>query len=117
MNGTITLNRMKFYAYHGVMEQERIVGNDFNVTVQVHYPIERAAESDNLADTLNYAAVYDIVATEMATPSQLLEHVGGRIVRSLCKQFPLIAGGSVTVEKLTPPFKCQMESVAVTLEF
>ncbi len=117
MTGYITLDRMQFYAHHGAFEQERLVGNDFEVSLRIEYPLDRAAESDNLADTLNYAEVYDIVAAEMAVPSQLLEHVAGRIARSLRSRYPLIGSGTVTVAKLTPPFKCQMASVAVTLEF
>ena len=53
----------------------------------------------------------------MATPSQLLEHVAGRIIRALSTRFPQIEGGTVTVAKLTPPFKCQMSAVSVSLSF
>lgn len=117
MKGYITLDHIKFHAHHGVMEQERRIGNDFEVTLQLQYPFLKATESDDLADTINYAEVYDIVAAEMAVPSRLLEHVAGRIVRSLRTRFPLIEGGTVTVAKLTPPFKCEMAAVAVTIEF
>lgn len=117
MKGYITLDHIKFHAHHGVLEQERRVGNDFEVTLQLQYPFHNATESDDLADTINYAEVYDIVAAEMDVPSRLLEHVAGRIVRSLRTRFPLIEGGTVTVAKLTPPFKCEMAAVAVTIEF
>ncbi len=117
MKGYITLERMKFHAHHGVMPQERRVGNDFEVTVCLQYPLDKAAISDDLADTLNYAEVYETVAAEMATPSQLLEHVAGRIIRALSTRFPQIEGGTVTVAKLTPPFKCQMSAVSVSLSF
>lgn len=117
MKGYITLDHIKFHAHHGVLEQERRVGNDFEVTLQLQYPFHNATESDDLADTVNYAEVYDIVAAEMAVPSRLLEHVAGRIVRSLRTRFPLIEGGTVTVAKLTPPFKCEMAAVAVTIKF
>lgn len=117
MTGNITLQQMKFHAHHGVMPQERQVGNDFEVTVSLQYPLGKAAMSDDLADTLNYAEVYATVAAEMAMPSQLLEHVAGRIIRALRTRFPLIEGGMVTVSKLTPPFKCQMSAVTVTLSF
>lgn len=117
MKGFITLNQMKFHAHHGVLEQERLIGNDFEVSLRLQYPLETATQSDNIADTINYAEVYDIVAAEMAIPSQLIEHVAGRIVRSLHSRFPLIEGGCISVAKLTPPFKCELASVAVTLNF
>ncbi len=117
MPGYITLDKMKFHARHGVLEQERKVGNDFEVSLRLRYPFDKALESDNLADTLNYAAVYDIVAAEMSQPSCLLEHVAGRIVKSLLSRFPLIERGTVSISKLTPPFKCEVAAVTVSLDF
>ena len=100
------------------MEQERRVGNDFEVSLTVEYPFEKAMESDDLCDTLNYAELYDVIAAEMRQPSDLLEHVAGRIVGAITSHYAgKVTGGTVTVAKLHPPFKCQLESVAVTIDF
>lgn len=117
MNTSITFSNIRFFAYHGVMEQERKVGNTFEVSLTVYYPFEKAMESDDLGDTLNYAALYDVVADEMAEPSQLLEHVVGRIISHIRREFPLISGGKITLAKLTPPIKGEMASVSVSVEF
>ena len=53
MNTSIELNRMHFFAYHGVSVQERRVGNDYEVSLRVRYPFEQAMMSDNLDDTLD----------------------------------------------------------------
>ena len=82
MKTSIELNRIRFFSYHGVAEQERRVGNDYEVSLRVDYPLERAMESDSLCDTLDYAALYALVSAEMSVPSQLLEHVAGRIWRA-----------------------------------
>ena len=58
MKTSIELNRIRFFSYHGVAEQERRVGNDYEVSLRVDYPLERAMESDSLCDTLDYAALY-----------------------------------------------------------
>lgn len=108
MKTSIKLERMRFYAYHGVMEQERRVGNHYEVSVEVEYPFEKALESDNLDDTLNYAELYAVVDREMAIPSKLLEHVVGRIVKSIQKEFPATVAGEISISKLHPPFKCDM---------
>ncbi len=108
METKIRLERLRFYAHHGVAEQERLVGNMFEVTLEVSYPFERALESDNLDDTLNYAALYAIVEREMKQPSQLLEHVAGRIIRAIKKEFPATVAGEISISKLHPPFKCDM---------
>ena len=49
-------------AYHGVMEQERIAGNDYVVNLRIKYPMEQAMLSDDVEDTLNYANVFEIIS-------------------------------------------------------
>ena len=115
MKTSIKLERMRFHAFHGVMEQERKVGNDFEVSVEVWYPFEKALYSDKLEDTLNYATLYDIVAREMAVPSQLLEHVAGRIITAIKKEIPAATAGELSITKLHPPFKCDMPSGGATV--
>lgn len=117
MNTSIELNRMHFFAYHGVSSQERRVGNDYEVSLRVRYPFEQAMVSDNLDDTLNYAALYALVAVEMARPSALLEHVAGRICRALSERFPSITGGTLRVAKLTPPIAGEIGEAAVVVEW
>lgn len=118
MTTSISLNKMRFFACHGVEEQERIVGNHFEVSVSLRCDIAQALTSDCLDHTINYAEIYQCIEREMNIPSQLLEHVAGRIIAALKQRFGnKIEGGTITVAKLAPPFKCQLESVAVTVDF
>ena len=115
MECSVKLERLRFYAYHGVMEQERKVGNDFEVTIEVWYPFEKALESDNLEDTLNYATLYAIVEREMAEPSKLLERVAGRIRVAIKNEIPQVIAGVISISKLHPPFKCDMPHGSATV--
>lgn len=108
---------MRFHASHGVTEQELAVGNEFEVTLEVDYPLELALESDDLSDTLNYAELYDVVATQMAIPSALIEKVAGSIINAIKIRFPLVEGGKITIVKLSPPITGQMAGAAVTVIF
>ena len=117
MKGTIELNGMHFYACHGVLPREREEGGDFIVDFSCAYDISKAVETDSLEDTLNYAAVYTIIAREMAEPSCLLEHVAGRIAKSLREAFPELTGFKVKVTKLNPPVNGPADSSSVTIEF
>lgn len=115
---TIEINKLLIHARHGVMDQERTVGNDFRVSARLVYPAGMAVESDKLDGTLNYAEACEEIRKVMATPSALLEHVCGRLRISLTERFPKIICGSVRVEKLNPPIPgTQMESVAVELSW
>ena len=102
-DGHITLHRLRFHAQHGVLEQERVVGNDYEVTVRMEGDFLKAVETDEVADTVNYAEVYDVIKVQMAVPSRLLEHVAGCIGRSLLDKFPMLDAVHVEVVKRNPP--------------
>jgi len=100
---SISLNDVRLYAFHGVLEQERRVGGEYSVSLRVHYNISKAMETDNVADTLNYAQLLEIVKREMDVPSNLLEHVAGRIGRTVFDEFPQAEAIDLNVTKLNPP--------------
>ena len=66
----IYLDEVRFYAFHGVMPQETQVGGEFLVSLRVGYPIQGAMETDDVADTLNYAELFQLVKQQMDIPSQ-----------------------------------------------
>ena len=111
----IRIEKLRFRAFHGVLPQERPVGGDFVVTLRVGYPFEAAMQSDNVADTLDYSAVYKTIRYEMAQPSQLLEHVAGRIVKTLLRDFPQITSIDLWLTKVTPPMGADCEGAGVEL--
>lgn len=117
--GIISINGLKIRAKHGVYDQERRVGNDFVVTLRLDVPASDAAmDTDSLADTINYAAIVEIIKAEMAIPSSLIEHVAGRIRRALHARFPgQIAAGELTVAKLAPPIHAEVDSVSFTTKW
>jgi len=94
---------MEFYAYHGHLPEEGIIGQYFYVDVAVETAIDKAMETDNLVDTVNYQTIYDIVKREMAIPSHLLEHVAGRIIRALKVELSAINRVEVRIRKNNPP--------------
>ena len=116
-DGYISLRNVRFRAFHGVLPQERQVGGDFLVTVRVGYPLERAMETDNVDDTLDYSALYALVEREMAEPSKLLEHVAGRIVKAITVSFPEVTSVDLELTKLNPPMGADSEGAAVEVHF
>lgn len=116
LRSSITLHDVRIYAFHGVLPQERTVGGWYTVSVTVDYPYFGALESDNVNDTLNYAEVLDIVQQEMSVPSNLLEHVAGRIVRALFGRFELIEEISIRVTKECPPMGGNTAGASVELK-
>lgn len=113
----ICLHEVRFYAFHGVMPQERSVGGEFFVCVKVGYPLEKAMISDDVADTLNYAELYELVKKEMMQPSGLLEHVMGRIVEAIEKAFPEVTSVEVKIKKVNPPMGSDCKGAEVMGRF
>ncbi len=113
--GYVILNNLRFHARHGVMPQERATGGEFIVNLRAEYPLAKAAESDDVADTLNYAELFEIINKEMQKPSCLLENVAGRIGESIFKAMPEVRSIDVTVAKKNPPMWGDIESAAVEL--
>jgi dihydroneopterin aldolase len=111
----IYLDSLRFHAYHGVMPQERLAGHDYIVSLKIRYDFRKACLSDEVTDTLNYAAVYDCVKEEMAVPGNLLEHVAYRICDHLCKSFPSIISLTISLTKLAPPMGADCHGAGVEL--
>ena len=116
MLGTIELLGMEFHSYHGCLEKERRDGARYLVDFSCRYDVSRAVVSDDLADTLDYGGIYDIVASQMAVPSNLLEHVAGRIAAAISEAHPEIAHFSVSVAKENPPVSGFAAWTRVTVE-
>ena len=103
MSSRIYLRNVRFHAFHGVLPQEGIVGNDYLVNLVLDYDFSSAMQTDELQGTLNYAEVYQKVREEMVVPSKLLEHVAGRIAHRLFSDFPEIQKLQLSITKVNPP--------------
>ena len=115
MESTILLNNVRFHAFHGVMPQERSVGADFTLSLRLEADVWNAVWTDELNHTISYAEVYEAVADEMRTPSALLDHVAGRIVRHLFTTFPTLYAISIRLLKDNPPVGAQCDGMGVEL--
>ena len=111
----ISLRNVRFHAFHGVLPQERRVGAVFLVNLRVGCPLEKAMQSDEVGDTLNYAALYEVVKAEMIKPSNLLEHVAGRIADAIVKHFPQVTSVDMELTKRNPPMGADCDGAGVEI--
>lgn len=117
MEFEICLEGLRFMSRHGVMPQERVVGNEFVVDVSLRIPCLAGVEEDNLDATVSYADVFDIVKQEMETPRMLLERVASLIRTRIMEKWPFIKGGVITICKSTPPITGITGKAKVSLIF
>lgn len=113
---TIRLKDIRLFAHHGCLSEEEKIGSDYLVNLKVRANLLRAAESDNLMDTVDYVHLNKIVKEQMAIRSKLLEHVGQRIIDAIFNELPLVTDVEVTVSKVNPPIGGDVAEVSVTMQ-
>jgi dihydroneopterin aldolase len=101
---------------HGVLPEERARPQPFEVNVELHVDLAKAGVSDDLADTVDYAAVCDAVSNVVSSESyQLLERLAQRIA-DVCRTDPRVVGVVIEVRKLEPPVAARVDHVAVRIQ-
>ena len=108
---------MRVRAFHGVLPQERKVGGDFSVSLEVFVPLDKAATSDNVEDTVNYAVLSDIIKKKMAVPAALLEHVAANIAEAVIVEYPQVEKVVVCLRKDNPPMNVDCDGAGVRMTF
>lgn len=114
MNGTIHLRGMIFYGRHGHHPEENALGQRFIVDLSLDLDMADAAARDELAATVNYAAVYsqckDIVE---GSPVRLIETLADRLLRAVLERHPRVTRARVEVRKPSVPIAGALDHVAV----
>ena len=111
----ITLTGLRVFGHHGVFDFEREQGQHFIVDVRMQLSVARAAESDDVTDTVHYGEVADrIVEIVGGEPVNLLETLATRIANDLLQDARL-QRISVTVHKPQAPISAEFADVAVTV--
>lgn len=114
-NSFICLKNVRLYAYHGVLEQERVVGNNYIINLSLEYNVEKAALSDDVCHTISYSEVFDIVKQTMQQPRNLLETVAYNIAQNLFNKFEKIESINIELTKENPPMGMVGEGASVIL--
>jgi 7,8-dihydroneopterin aldolase/epimerase/oxygenase len=113
MKHKIAVEGIRLYAYHGCLEEESKIGQEYQVDIYIDTDFSGAVNSDELNLTVDYCQVYDIVKQEMQIRSKLIERVASRIQVHLLKEIPSIQSVRVRVTKFNPPMNGNVERVYV----
>lgn len=113
---TITLTGLRARGHHGVLEHERATGQVFLVDLELELDIDRAAATDDVADTVNYAEVAEVVEGVITGPPvNLIETVAVRIAESILADFDRVTAVVAAVSKPQAPIPADFANVAVTV--
>ncbi|MDL9978249.1 dihydroneopterin aldolase [Microbacterium candidum] len=112
----ITLTGVRAFGHHGVFDHERREGQEFVVDATLFLDTSRAAETDEVTDTVHYGEVAErIVAIVEGEPVNLLERLVQRLADALLAE-PLVHRVRVTVHKPQAPITVPFGDVSVTIQ-
>lgn len=107
---------MPFRASHGVLAHEQTTPQTFIVDMEANVDLLQASRSDDLAHTIDYGALADLIAhTVQAKPVQLIEHLAGRIADAIMAEYPPITALAITVHKPHAPINQICADISVTV--
>ena len=114
--GKILVEGIKIYAYHGCFKEEEAIGTHFQVDVELEADLTKPAQTDNIADAVNYQAVFTVIKTQMGIRSNLLENVAQRIMDTLFEEFIAVTHIKLKISKLNVPLGGHIDNVAIQME-
>lgn len=108
----LALNNIEYYAYHGVLSEERRNGARYQVDCEVEYDATRAVVSDDLSDALNYEEILFRINENMnGEPYDLIETLCYDIATSIIESFDKVNLVTVRVRKLHVPLQQVLDYV------
>lgn len=113
MSDRITLRGMQFMGRHGVSPDERAAAQPFEVDLVLHLDLSTPARTDDLADTIDYATLFDLARGIVEERSfHLLEALAGAIGDAVLAAHP-VDEVEVRVRKPKAPLPGAFEAVEV----
>lgn len=97
----IQLHKLRFFAYHGVHDEEKNLGGEFEVNVSVFFELHHLPITQ-ISQTIDYAELYAIIKMNMEEPQLLLETLVCKIAAQIIEQFMMADEVTVSVLKLHP---------------
>lgn len=108
----LTIANAVFYAYHGVKDEEQILGGKYEVDLELEYDARQAVLSDDVSNALNYEeAMYCISEVMNGDACSLMETIVYEILTSLMEKFSALESATVRVRKYSVPMRQPIDFV------
>ena len=111
----ISLNKLLFVGYHGLYPEEKKLGNNYSVEIDIDFTPKQGV-IDQLDQTIDYVHVYAIVKKWMEIPTPLLETLVGKIADDILSSQILANKVFVKITKLHLPISSFEGNVSVKIE-
>ncbi|XP_031482192.1 dihydroneopterin aldolase 1-like [Nymphaea colorata] len=116
MRDKLVLRGLMFHGFHGVLEEEKKLGQKFLVDIDAYLELQKAGDTDNLDDSVSYADIYNLAREVVEGPSfNLLESVATKIVKDIFASYRQISAVRVRVGKPHVAVKGPVEYLGVEI--
>ncbi|MHB8792683.1 MAG: dihydroneopterin aldolase [Thermoleophilia bacterium] len=113
----ISIDGLEVFAHHGLLPEEREQGQIFRFDVRMTLTECQSCASDDIAATVDYAAVIDrLVASATSQAYSLLEKLAAVLAEMIIGEFPVVDSVWIRVTKTSPPIPHSVDGVSVSLE-
>jgi dihydroneopterin aldolase len=113
---TIRLEGLSVYAHHGLVAEERTLGQRFEFDVEVDLPHSAACRSDEAGDAVAYEAIAAVVV-EVATNFRfsLMEALADAVCMELLAEFP-VSVVRLSVSKTAPSIPHALQRATIRMQ-
>ena len=117
MGEKITITGISGFGRHGALAEEKINEQEFIVDLVIKAKLHKAAKSDALEETIDYAELAKVAHEAIVGPSvNLIERLAKIIGDKILEKFPKVEEVEVTVHKPTAPIPVPFKDVSVTIK-
>lgn len=112
----IILKDLGFYGYHGLMNEEKTLGQRFFIDLQCGLDLSGPALTDSIGRTVSYAEIYDVVKDAFETRRMhLIEAVAQNIVDAIFQGFQEVNWIIIRIRKPEAPIAMVRGEAAIEL--
>lgn len=113
----IIIKGLELFAYHGVNPEEKRDGQTFLLDITLSADLSRARQTDDLNDTVNYAAVRKTVQKAFTGESyDLIERAAQAVCEAVLREHRRVEKVGLLLKKPEAPMNAKFDYVAVETE-
>lgn len=112
----LEIKGMKFHSYIGHFDEEKEIGNKFDVSIRLGIDYLKAAETDKLKNAVDYVSVYNLIKAEMKKKCNLVENVAFRIKAVIFENFPQVQSIYLKIAKLSPKIGGIVDEMSIIID-
>ncbi len=115
---TITLKNCAFFARHGVLHEEEVLGQRFFVDAELDVEPAGPLANDSIETTVDYGVAFKVIEKIITGQRRyLIEALALEVAQTLCDRFPQIRRAHITVRKPNAPVAGVLDYVQVSIDY